>query len=202
MNDARTRLERIAAVLQRHGVEYIVVGGIAANLYGSKRQTEDVDLAYRREKENLERLAAALREITVSLRGAPPDLPFTIDARALALGANFTFSTPLGDLDLLGWLEPIGDFEAVAKNAQTIEADGERIHVISLDDLIRIKQHLGRPKDLATLAELLAIREEQERIRREERKSGSAQTTAPSPPPSPSPSPPGSSPPSPPPRSS
>ena len=107
----KSALETLAGVLLAHGVEFIVVGGQAEVLFGSPRVTYDVDLCYRRTSENLERLAAALRELDVELRGAPPDLPFEIDAKSLALGSNFTLTTRAGDLDLLGHLEPLGGQE-------------------------------------------------------------------------------------------
>src|SRR5436189_5682930 len=99
-------LERIAEILERHGVEFIVIGGQAEWVMGSPRITYDVDVCYRRSKENLERLANALKELKPTLRRAPPDLPFIIDARSLALGNNFTFDTSIIKLDILGWVEP------------------------------------------------------------------------------------------------
>src|SRR5215470_12861415 len=104
----KPRLVRIAERLQKHGVEFLVIGGQAAVLHGSPVPTYDIDLCYRRTTENLERLAEALRELHPTLRGAPPDLPFRLDAESLALGANFTFNTDNGPLDLLGWVEPLG----------------------------------------------------------------------------------------------
>lgn len=154
-----TRLERIAAVLRRHGVEFIVIGGEAAAIHGSPLPTFDTDLCYRRSADNLRRLAGALREIGVTLRGAPPDLPFRVDELALGLGSNFTFSTPLGDLDLLGYVEPFGGFDQIAPRCVTVPIPGGELRVISLDDLIRIKEHIGRAKDRAALVQLLAIRE-------------------------------------------
>ena len=85
-------------------------------LLGSPLPTFDVDLCYRRSEANLKRLAAALREIHPTLRGAPPDLPFQLDVNSLALGSNFTFNTDLGPLDLLGWVEPIGGYEQLLPN--------------------------------------------------------------------------------------
>lgn len=79
---------------------------------GSPLVTYDIGLCYRRSPENIERLAAALRELGVTLQGTPKDSPFRTDARATANGLNFTFETPLGDLDLLGEVEPIGRYEA------------------------------------------------------------------------------------------
>lgn len=154
----KTRLEQVVAILRKHDVEFIVIGGEAATLHGSPLATFDSDLCYRRSAENLRRLAAALREIRPTLRGAPPDLPFTLDERALALGCNYTFSTPLGDLDLLGEVEPIGRFEDLKEHAEQMDFDGAPLDVIGLDDLIRIKEYISRPKDRAVLYQLLAIR--------------------------------------------
>ena len=71
----KSDFQNLAELLTRHGVEFVVIGGQAETLFGSPRVTFDIDLCYRRTAENLERLAAALREMKVTLRGAPPDLP-------------------------------------------------------------------------------------------------------------------------------
>src|SRR5438128_1626512 len=130
----QTPLEIAAALFARHGVEYIVINGQAENLMGSPRVTYDTDLCYRRSKENLERLAAALRELSPTLRGAPPDLPFKIDAVSLALGSNFTFRTTIGDLDLLGYVEPIGGFDELLASSEEAQLDDAKIRMIGLDD--------------------------------------------------------------------
>ena len=154
----KSALERIALVLSAHSVEFIVVGGQAELLMGSPRVTYDIDLCYRRSKQNLRRLAGALREIKPTLRNAPPDLPFIIDEQSLALGSNFTFDTTVGPLDFLGYLEPLGNFEAIADRAFTVSLGGCDVKVIHIDDLITIKRHLGRPKDQQSLLQLLAIK--------------------------------------------
>src|SRR5262245_8685580 len=114
-------LAKIARLLQKHQVEFIVIGGAAAVLMGSPLPTFDVDLCYRRTEENLKRLATALKEIHPTLRGAPPDLPFILDARSLALGSNFTFNTDFGALDLLAWVEPIGGYEQLRPNSHAVD---------------------------------------------------------------------------------
>lgn len=154
----KSALELLAEVLLAHGVEFIVIGGQAEALLGSPRVTYDVDLCYRRTKENLERLAAALRNLAVALRGAPGDLPFQIDARSLALGSNFTLTTRFGALDLLGHLEPLGGYDEIVAKAEVYEIGDLRVKVIALDDLIAIKEHIRRPKDQQSLMQLLAIR--------------------------------------------
>src|SRR5437870_449065 len=114
---AKSDLRKVAEILVRHGVEFIVIGGQAETIMGSPRVTHDVDLCYRRSIDNLGRLAEALKELKPTLRGAPPGLPVILDARALAFGNNYTFDTVLGKVDLLGWVEPIGDYEGLLKNA-------------------------------------------------------------------------------------
>lgn len=160
----KPRLLRIAELFQKHGVEFVVIGGQAAVLHGSPLPTYDVDLCYRRTAENLERLAAALRELHPTLRGAPPDLPFRLDAQSLALGSNFTFNTDLGPLDLLGWVEPFGTYGELIGRAETIDLETCRVAVIHLDDLIAIKRHLNRAKDQAALVQLEALK----RLRQEQ----------------------------------
>jgi predicted nucleotidyltransferase len=157
-NTSASTLRQIAQILDRHAVEYIVIGGQAEILMGSPRITYDVDLCYSRTPQNLQHLASALQEIQPTLRGAPPGLPFIIDARTLEMGSNFTFKTPIVDLDLLGWVEPIGDYHALKKNAIQLNIGDMDISVIDLDDLIRIKQHVGREKDKGSLLQLLAIK--------------------------------------------
>lgn len=87
-----------------------------------------------------------------------------IDARALTLGTNLTFNTADMPRDLLGWVEPIGDYDALAARAKPMPLDDLHVLVIDLDDLIRVKQHIGRSKDRDSLFQLLAIK----RVREEE----------------------------------
>jgi predicted nucleotidyltransferase len=161
-NTANPRLVRAAELLSRHGVEFVVIGGQAAVLYGSPIPSFDVDVCYRKTPENLSRLASALKEIHPTLRGAPPDLPFRLDAQSLALGANFTFNTDIGEFDLLGWVEPFGTYEELIKRAEWVNLHELRIAVIGLDDLIAIKRHIGRAKDQAALFQLEAIKKMRE----------------------------------------
>lgn len=154
----KSDLRRIAEVLVPHGVEFIVIGGQAETLMGSPRVTFDVDLCYRRTKENLARLATALKELKPTLRGVPKNLPFILDARSLEMGNNFTFDTPIVALDLLGWVEPIGDYEALRPRAKSYPVADMTLLAIDLDDLIRVKQHINRSKDRESLFQLLAIK--------------------------------------------
>lgn len=161
MDDATARKPPLAyyvEALTLAGVEFLIIGGQAEQLLGSARVTYDVDICYRRTRENLQRLAHALSSLKPTLRGAPPDLPFRLDAQSLALGSNFTFDTIHGPLDLLGYMEPIGGYDESAVNAVEMQLGPWTVKVLSLDDLIRIKEHIQRPKDRDSLMHLLAIR--------------------------------------------
>ena len=161
-------LERFCAVLAEHGVEFIIVGGQAEALMGGARVTYDVDLCYRRTPDNLERLATALGTLNLTLRGAPPELKFRLDAQALALGQNYTFEVDgKWPLDFLGYLEPLGTYEDLLPHVETMSIGGRPTQVIGLEDLIRIKRYLGRPKDRESLLQLEAIKRlrEQEGLR-------------------------------------
>src|SRR5262249_48469290 len=96
------RLKETLLLLARNDVHFVIVGGVAATLRGSGIQTFDLDICYDRGPENLKRLTAALAPHSPRLRGAPADLPFTWDERTLRNGLNFTLTSALGDIDLLG----------------------------------------------------------------------------------------------------
>ncbi|PYS52659.1 MAG: hypothetical protein DMG13_15515 [Acidobacteria bacterium] len=89
-------------LLVRHNVRFIVVGGGAAIAHGLARLTYDVVVVYARDPENIRNLCAALQNQRPYLRGAPPGLPFRCDEQTIKAGLNFTLTTSVGDLDLLG----------------------------------------------------------------------------------------------------
>jgi predicted nucleotidyltransferase len=142
------------------GVEFILVGGLAAIVHGSPRLTYDVDVVYARSRENLRRLAAALAPFAPYLRGAPPGLPFVLDERTLRSGLNFTLVTTLGDVDVLGEVTGGGNYEDLLPFTDEVDAFGHRFHCVGLGTLIKLKRAAGRVKDLEAVAELQALLEE------------------------------------------
>ncbi len=147
--------------LQAHRVRFILVGGLAAKAHGSPTLTVDIDICYARDRENLERLAAALGELGAVLRGAPRDLPFHPDRQTLERGDVFTLTTDHGDLDILGTPAGTGGFAELDANAEdALLGDDLVVRVASLDDLIRMKRSAGRPKDRVELEILGALRDE------------------------------------------
>ena len=154
------RPDDVVRLLGRHGVRYVLIGGLAAVTQGASLVTQDVDLCHARDADNLARLADALREVHATLRGADPSLPFRLDARTLAKGDAFTFTTDLGAIDLLATPAGTDGYEDLARTADAFELFGHRVLVASLDDLIRMKRAAGRTKDLLAVEELGALRDE------------------------------------------
>lgn len=154
-----THLERQLRALVAGGVDFIVIGGIAAAGHGSVRSTLDLDIVYSRERDNIRRLVVALAPHHPYLRGAPPGLPFAFDEPMVLHGLNFTLTTDLGDIDLFGEVAGSGTYADLLTDAVEIEAFGLRCRYASLDALLRMKRAAGRPKDLEAIAELDALRD-------------------------------------------
>lgn len=157
------QFDKLLPLLVNGGVEFILIGGVAGNVLGAARLTFDVDVVYDRSKANLERISRLLQPQSPYLRGAPPGLPFTLDVPTLRNGLNFTLTTKLGDLDLLGEVVGGGNYKALLPHTFVVEAFGVRFRCVDLPTLIRLKRAAGRPKDLESIAELQALLEESER---------------------------------------
>jgi hypothetical protein len=147
-------------VISDHAVRFVVIGGVAGATHGSPSVTQDLDVCYERSAENLERLSTALLSIHARLRGADDDVPFSLDAKTLAAGDHFTFVTDLGDLDCLGMPAGTLGYDDLITSAVDVDLDGLVVAVASIDDLIRMKRAAGRPRDLAELEILGALRDE------------------------------------------
>lgn len=149
-----TDFRRLLQALGEAGVEFIIVGGVAAAAHGAVRTTLDLDVVYRRTPENHSRLVAALAPLHPYLRGAPPGLPFLWNERTLFNGLNFTLITDAGEIDLLGEITAGGPYEALSRHTIELNLFGRHYLCIALDELIRVKRAAGRPKDFEALAEL------------------------------------------------
>jgi hypothetical protein len=157
--------DRIISTLHRHRVAYVLIGGAAGNAHGSTLLTEDVDITPARDRANLDRLAAALRDLRARIRteGEPDGVAFPIDGGFLAaLPLMLKLTTEAGDLDLT--LAPAGfvaGYDALALGAVEVEfGEGVVVRVASLDDIIASKRAANRPKDIAALPYLEALADE------------------------------------------
>ena len=157
-----TDFPRIIPLLVSAEIKFIIIGGTAAIAHGSARLTEDLDIVYRRTSENIERLVQALAPYQPYLRGAPPGLPFKLDLATMQRGLNFTLTTSLGDIDLLGEIAGGGNYENLATDAVTLELFGTKCRCLNLEQLIHSKRAAGRPKDIESIAELESLLIEQQ----------------------------------------
>lgn len=156
-----TDFEALLRTLSRAGVRFIVVGGAAATAHGSARLTNDLDVLYARDPDNIRRLVEALAPYRPYLRGAPAGLPFVWDEQTLLRGLNFTLDTTAGPIDLFGEIVAGGGYADLAAASVPIEVFGITCLCLGLEALIRNKRAAGRPKDLEAVAELeliLAVR--------------------------------------------
>ena len=93
----------------------------------------------------------------VRLRGVPEDLPFIFDRQTLRNTANFTLTTDLGALDILGDAAGVDSFERLWERSILLDVDGEAVHVASIADLLSMKRAANRPKDQNHILELLEL---------------------------------------------
>jgi hypothetical protein len=146
-------VERIFATLDAHGVDYVVVGGIAVQVHGHVRMTNDLDLIPSPTPENLERLAAALRDLQARVLN-PGSEHLAIDARMLPRATLWQLSTPDGDIDILHDAPGAAPFPQLRRRALRIGLADLTISIAGRDDLIKMKRASGRPTDLADVAAL------------------------------------------------
>lgn len=155
--------QALIAALNRHGVRYVVIGGIAGGVQGAVWATTDLDICYARGPSDHERLAAALAELKARPVDLPSGLRVRLDARALRRGETWTLLTDFGRLDLMGEPAPGLDYETLSATARSFVGQHETYLVASLEDLITMKRAAGRAKDRAHIELIQAVREELQR---------------------------------------
>lgn len=153
MADPPLDAERIFAVLDAHKVEYVVIGGIAVQVYGHVRMTNDVDLIPSPTPQNLERLAAALGQLEARVLN-PGSEHLTIDAQMLPRATLWQLATRHGDIDVLHDAPGAAPFSQLRERALVITLSDRPIPIASKDDLIKMKRAAGRPIDLSDVAAL------------------------------------------------
>jgi len=148
--------DEILRVLHRHGVEFVLIGGMAAALHGSDVVTFDLDLAPRSEQDNLRRLALALRDLDASIRieGEPDGIDLDTHADLLERAQVLNLATRAGNLDVVRRPAGSSGFEDLRRDAMTITVGGVPVLVASLADVIRSKEAASREKDRAVLPAL------------------------------------------------
>jgi predicted nucleotidyltransferase len=153
----------VLATLARHGVDFVLIGGAAANLHGGVQLTDDTDVIYRYDKDNLQRLASALDELGAEAMHHPGLK--TDDLAALLSGSDlWRWRTKHGVLDMMTWASGAPHkYDDLARRADTYDIDGQAVKVAAIDDLIAMKKTTDRPTDKLKLVEL----EELSQVRRQ-----------------------------------
>jgi predicted nucleotidyltransferase len=148
-------LKRLVA----HGVDFVVVGGIAMVGHGSARMTRDLDICYATDPANLEALGRAMVELGARLRGVDDEVPFAPDARTLRQTSILTLDSPDGRIDLLARPAGAPAYDQLRSHAERVTLDGIAVLIASLDDLEAMKRAAGRPIDRIDLEEIAVIRQ-------------------------------------------
>ncbi len=154
-----THIEQALRQLVEYDVEFIIVGGVAATYYGSAYITSDLDICYARHETNLKKLVDALRPWHPLLRGVHDPVPFLFDAQTIKAGLNFTFTTDIGDIDILGELTGLGGYDKLFPLSFETNVFNINCRMLNLDTLIEAKRKAGRQKDITVALELEAIKE-------------------------------------------
>ena len=166
-SDQPLSVATLVGALDRHDVEYLVVGGVAAQGYGAARLTKDFDCLVRHELANLDRLAAAMRELGARLRAEglsdeeSKALPVQMDGKMLARNEISTWRTDAGDFDVLINIPDRNgrrlSYEDLAGRAVIVQGTGFAVRAAALEDIIASKEWANRRKDQDALPELRAI---------------------------------------------
>jgi hypothetical protein len=151
--------ERVIRTLARHQVRYVLIGALAARLYGFPRLTADIDITPEREPGNLVRLAAALRELgaKVFTDSVPDGLAFDCSAPTLGRADMWNLVTAAGRLDVAFAPSGTHGYPDLSKKAVHFEAFSVPIMAASLDDIIRSKTAADRPQDRQDIPMLRAL---------------------------------------------
>jgi predicted nucleotidyltransferase len=158
-------IQGIFAALNREGVEYLVIGGVAVGFHGFVRATKDVDIVPNPEPENLARLAAMLAALDTQIEGEEEfegeELPDPLDPEALGLGGNWVLLTRLGRFDIMQWIGDDPLWEKLSPTAVEAEIGGLPVKFASYESLVFLKEQAGRPQDLIDLQQLREARGEE-----------------------------------------
>ncbi len=160
MSDTAERpldLKELFRVLDEHGVDYLIIGGVAAQVHGRRRTTKDLDVTPAPEAENFERLAAALVALDAHPTELGPNAP-TPSADQLRLAPVVPpLTTRHGELHILNEVPGAGEYTGMRGRALQIDLDGIAMRIVSVDDLIRMKRTIGRPSDIEDIEALTTI---------------------------------------------
>lgn len=141
-------LKALLIKLLEHEIDFVLVGGFASMVHGSPVVTQDLDICLRIDEEQVRKLRVALKDLSPRHRMNPTFKPSFLEFPDTLAGVeNIYLETDIGILDAMSELRPVGGFERVKAKAIKVSLYGFQCPVISLEDLIAIKETMTRPKD-------------------------------------------------------
>ncbi|HYM56269.1 MAG TPA: hypothetical protein VES97_12975 [Solirubrobacteraceae bacterium] len=168
MSDAPERpldLRELFRALAEHGVDYLVIGGVAAQAHGRRRTTMDLDVTPAPDPENFERLAAALLALDAHPVELGPSAPTPTAEQLRVAPVVAPLTTRHGELHILNDVPGATAYAEMCARALTTDLDGIVIHIVGVDDLIRMKQTAGRPSDIEDIEALTTVARREARSR-------------------------------------
>jgi predicted nucleotidyltransferase len=156
---------KLLETLAQHGVEHVVIGGVAVQVHGHRRTTKDLDLIPAPDADNFARLAAALDGLDARRAGTAPGatpIAATDAERLRSVAIVPPLTTRHGEVHIVNEVKGAAPFEELRARALVVDLDGTEVALVGLDDLIRIKQASGRPRDLDDIAVLTALEDERD----------------------------------------
>ena len=153
------RLEELLQRLVRQEVEFVLVGGYAAMLYGVSLITKDVDVCVPFHRANLEKIHASLADLHPYHRMTPQAIPFTIPPGFEERLKNLYLATDDGPIDLLGEVLGVGDYASVHAASVLTPSPAANYRILNIDTLIVAKQCIGRDRDKVAVLQLRSIRD-------------------------------------------
>ena len=133
------------------GVQFILVGGLAAVAQGASLTTFDVDIVHSRDEENVDKLLAVLTGLDAYYRGRPGGARLGPDRGALSGPGHSLFMTTLGPIDVLGEIEGHRSYAELIEHTESVAIFGRTVRVLSLEMIVRLKRASTHPKDVQAL---------------------------------------------------
>jgi len=154
---------RLIEALQQEGIEFILVGGMAAVIHGAPIVTADLDVVHRRTEENVGRILALLTRLNAVHRFDLAGRKLSPTREQLLGHGHLNLVTDLGPLDLLCELAGDHGYEDLIGDTVQLAVGTDSIPVLSLARLIQVKSETGRAKDRMVLPVLIATLEKSKR---------------------------------------
>lgn len=154
----QANLKSLLKRLLEHEIDFVLVGGFAGMVHGSPLLTWDLDICLRIDEVQVLKLREALKDLSPRHRMNPSFKPSFLDHPENPTGMkNIYLETDLGILDAMSELRPLGDFSRIKSAAIQVPLYGFQCWVISIADLIAIKETMTRPKDKETVLYLREV---------------------------------------------